>query len=63
MKCGRPWVKPWAARFQAKRAEFYFIVCNAKKLPQNLCNLTVDRLPKICQNVVTKERRQENGNY
>ena len=48
MKCGRPWVKPWAARFQAKRAEFYFIVQDAKKLPQILCNLTVDKLPKIC---------------
>lgn len=38
----------WAARFQAKRAEFCFIVWDAKKSPQILCNLTVDRLPKIC---------------
>lgn len=45
----------WAARFQAKRVEFCFIVWDAKKSPQILCNLTVDRLPKICQNVVTKE--------
>lgn len=44
----RPWIKPWAARFQAKRAEFCFIVWDAKKSPQILCNLTVDRLPKIC---------------
>ena len=48
MKCGRPWVKPWAARFQRKRVEFCFIVQDAKKSPQILCNLTVDRLPKIC---------------
>ena len=28
---------------------------HTKKSPQILCNLTVDRLPKICQNVITKE--------
>ena len=32
MKCGRLWVKTLAARFQAKRAEFYFIIWDAKKL-------------------------------
>lgn len=48
MKYGRPWVKPWAARFQRKHAEFCFIVQDAKKLPQILYKLTVDRIPKIC---------------
>lgn len=35
MKCDRPWVKPWAARFQRKRAEFCFIVQDAKKIAAN----------------------------